>query len=114
MALSVVDCMRKLTDQGKTILCTIHQPSSEIFEKFDNLCLMAQGRVAYIGSSKEADNFFSSLSLCCPMNYNPADFYIEKLAIKPATKEKCIKTVNVSDEDEMSFQQEIIQFHSLF
>jgi ABC-type multidrug transport system ATPase subunit len=58
MALNVVECMRKLTEQGKTIICTIHQPSSEIFEMFDNLCLMAQGRIAYIGSSREAENFF--------------------------------------------------------
>ncbi len=31
----------------------------------------------------------------CPMNYNPAEFYIDKLAIKPANKEKCIEAVNV-------------------
>ncbi len=60
MALSVVDCMKKLAQQGKTIICTIHQPSSEIFEKFDRLCLMAEGRLAYIGPNNEAPKFFSS------------------------------------------------------
>ncbi len=59
MALNVVECMQRLTEQGKTIITTIHQPSSEIFELFDNLCLMAQGRIAYIGCAKEAENFFT-------------------------------------------------------
>jgi ABC-type multidrug transport system ATPase subunit len=35
MAFNLVQAMRKLTDQGKTIVCTIHQPSSEIFFLFD-------------------------------------------------------------------------------
>jgi ABC-type multidrug transport system ATPase subunit len=59
MALSVVDSMKTLANEGKTIICTIHQPSSEIFEKFDTLCLLAEGRLAYIGNLKEAINYFS-------------------------------------------------------
>ena len=43
MALSVVDSMKILANEGKTIICTIHQPSSEIFDKFDSLCLLAEG-----------------------------------------------------------------------
>ena len=35
MAFIICDIMRKLCNQGKTIVCTIHQPSSEIFELFD-------------------------------------------------------------------------------
>ena len=60
MAMSIVDCMQKLAKKGKTILCTIHQPSSEIFEKFDRLCLLAEGKLAYIGQSSEAVQFFAA------------------------------------------------------
>ena len=35
MALSVVQTLKTLASQGKTILCTIHQPSSDIFAQFD-------------------------------------------------------------------------------
>ena len=59
MAMSLVESMRALADQGKTIICTIHQPSSEIFEKFDRLCLLAEGRLAYIGSLTEAKEYFA-------------------------------------------------------
>ena len=59
MAMSIVESMRNLADQGKTIICTIHQPSSEIFEKFDRLVLMAEGRLAYIGDLDGAKDFFA-------------------------------------------------------
>ena len=53
--------MKSLSRQGKTIICTIHQPSSEIFELFDKLCLLAEGRLAYLGSLKNALGFFERL-----------------------------------------------------
>ena len=59
MALSVVESMKTLANEGKTIVCTIHQPSSEIFDKFDALCLLAEGRLAYFGNLKEALEYFS-------------------------------------------------------
>lgn len=51
--------MKSLAKQGKTIVCTIHQPSSEVFEKFDRLCLLAEGKLAYIGELKRAEAFFA-------------------------------------------------------
>ena len=43
----------KLNFQG-----TIHQPSSEIFEKFDKLCLLAEGKLAFFGERNQAIEFF--------------------------------------------------------
>ncbi len=40
---------------------TIHQPSSSIFELFDDLCILAAGDVAYFGPAKEAMPYFSTL-----------------------------------------------------
>ena len=59
MALSVVESMKTLASSGKTIICTIHQPSSEIFNKFDRLCLLAEGRLAFLGDLKNALQFFA-------------------------------------------------------
>jgi ABC-type multidrug transport system ATPase subunit len=61
MAMTIVESMKHLAQQGKTIICTIHQPSSEIFECFDTLYLMAEGRLAYSGSLENAADFFSRL-----------------------------------------------------
>jgi ABC-type multidrug transport system ATPase subunit len=51
--------MRVLADNGKTIVCTIHQPSSDIFEKFDKLYLLAEGRLAFCGESTDGPKYFA-------------------------------------------------------
>lgn len=47
-----------LAKKGKTIVCTIHQPSSELYAMFDKLLIMAEGRVAFLGSPDQATEFF--------------------------------------------------------
>lgn len=64
-------------------MCTIHQPSSEVFALFDRILLMAEGRTAFLGPVNEALTFFSAQGLPCPPNYNPADYYIHTLATVP-------------------------------
>ena len=54
MAASVVEILRKLASQGRTVICTIHQPSSQIVEMFDKILLMAEGRTAFLGKVSNA------------------------------------------------------------
>ena len=42
------------------VVCTIHQPSSDITDMFDDLLLLAQGHVVYHGQWALAINYFSS------------------------------------------------------
>ncbi|XP_046390561.1 protein scarlet [Ischnura elegans] len=67
----------------KAILCTIHQPSSEVFALFSQIVLLVEGRVAFSGTATGALAFFSSLGYTCPPNFNPADFLIRTLAHQP-------------------------------
>ncbi|KAJ3692680.1 hypothetical protein LUZ60_011775 [Juncus effusus] len=47
----VMRAVRKTVDTGRTVVCTIHQPSIEIFETFDELILMKRGgQLIYSGS----------------------------------------------------------------
>ncbi|XP_030386461.1 protein white [Scaptodrosophila lebanonensis] len=80
---SVVQVLKKLSQKGKTVILTIHQPSSELFELFDKILLMAEGRVSFLGTPNEAVDFFSYVGAQCPTNYNPADFYVQVLAVVP-------------------------------
>ena len=59
MAVAIIDCLKSLAKQGKTVICTIHQPSSDIFQMFDKLYLLAEGRLAYTGSLPQALDFFN-------------------------------------------------------
>ena len=96
MAMSIVESMKNLAKNGKTIICTIHQPSSEIFEMFDKICFLTEGKLAYIGDQIRAYGFFESQGYKCPDKYNPADFFIKTLSITPHDKQQSIQKINVS------------------
>lgn len=40
---------------GRTIVASIHQPSSEVFQLFHNLCLLSSGRIVYFGNISNAN-----------------------------------------------------------
>ena len=55
----IVNYLSRLAhEQGKTIIMTIHQPTTDIFHKIDRLVLMVQGSLAYQGPSNESINYF--------------------------------------------------------
>ena len=68
-------------NKGKTIIATIHQPSSAAFEYFDKLILMADGHILYQGSAKRSTHYFSKIGYQIPSYSNPADSYMRILQV---------------------------------
>ncbi|CAH0718823.1 unnamed protein product, partial [Brenthis ino] len=85
-AQKLMTLLRASAVQGKTIICTIHQPSSELMALFDKLVLLAEGRVAFAGNASAALSFFESLGYQCPVTYNPTDYFIKVLALTPGSE----------------------------
>ncbi|KAF8937718.1 ABC-2 type transporter-domain-containing protein [Dissophora ornata] len=80
---NIMRFMRKLTDQGQAILCTIHQPSSQLFAFFDDLLLLAKGgRTVFFGDlgvdSVELIRYFekNGAPKCAP-DANPAEYILD-------------------------------------
>jgi len=75
-AFFVMDAISKLAKQGRTIVTVIHQPSSEVFDLFDQLCLLSSGRLVYFGDATDALAVFEEAGLPCPTLRNPTDHFL--------------------------------------
>ena len=84
-AFNIIRFLRKLADSGQALLVTIHQPSSVLFEHFDELILLKSGgRVVYHGelgkdSRQLIDYFQRNGAHKCPKRANPAEYMLEAI-----------------------------------
>jgi ABC-type multidrug transport system permease subunit len=99
----VVEVLRGLADSGRTVVSTIHQPNSETFENFDQLCLMAQGHIIYHNSANKAVNYFTKIGYKCPDGTNPADFFMNMMSIE------AYEDVDNDDADELARSKTMIE-----
>jgi ATP-binding cassette, subfamily G (WHITE), member 2, PDR len=88
---SICNLMEKLTKSGQAILCTIHQPSAVLFQRFDRLLLLAKGgKTVYFGeigknSSILMDYFTRQGGPALPEGQNPAEHMLEVIGAAPGT-----------------------------
>ncbi|XP_024082365.1 protein white isoform X2 [Cimex lectularius] len=94
MAQNVVSVMKEMARKGKTVISTIHQPSSQVYGMFDKVLFMAEGKVAYLGSQALAGTFFKNFGAMCPSHHNPADYYVNLLAVAPGKEEQCRRKIS--------------------
>lgn len=77
---AICDLMEKLKNSGQAILCTIHQPSAMLFQRFDRLLFLAKGgKTVYFGEVGENSKVLSSYferngAHKCPPDANPAEW----------------------------------------
>lgn len=85
---SICNLMQKLTNNGQAILCTIHQPSAMLFQRFDRLLLLSRGKTIYFGdigrnSRVLVDYFVRNGAPKCPVGVNPAEYMLEVIGAAP-------------------------------
>ena len=88
---SILDLIDTLTQHGQAILCTIHQPSAMLFQRFDRLLFLAKGgKTVYFGdigpkSSTLADYFEKNGAQPLPSDANPAEWMLEVIGAAPGS-----------------------------
>ena len=88
---AILDLLEKLTKSGQAILCTIHQPSAMLFQRFDRLLFLAKGgKTVYFGDIGKNSNTMTSYferngGFPCPADANPAEWMLEVIGAAPGT-----------------------------
>lgn len=81
-ACSIIDVLRGLADEGRTLILTIHQSRSDLFKRYGNVLLLARGgSPAYAGKGSVMLPHFASLGFTCPTTTNPADFALDLITV---------------------------------
>ncbi|KAL6505385.1 ABC transporter G member 15 [Orobanche gracilis] len=75
-AFFVIQAIKNLARDGRTVISSIHQPSSEVFALFDDLYLLSGGETVYFGEAKMATKFFAEAGFPCPSRRNPSDHFL--------------------------------------
>jgi len=96
MAESVIQQLRDLASdpiRPRTIIATIHQPSSQTFALFDQLNLITEGRNAYFGPGVDSVEYFEAFGdeFICPPRVNPSDYFLSLLS--PQVNAERVETV---------------------
>lgn len=89
-AVQLVQVLHKVANAGSSVLFTIHQPSSEVFNSFDHLILLNHGKVMYQGAVSKIPEYFEARGHAIPANYNPADWIMtvaQKYTVDQLTKD---------------------------
>ncbi|KAF8048639.1 hypothetical protein N665_2449s0008 [Sinapis alba] len=76
-ATKLLHILQGVAKAGRTLITTIHQPSSRMFHMFDKLLLISEGHPAYYGKAREAMEYFSSLRILPEIAMNPAEFLLD-------------------------------------
>jgi ABC-type multidrug transport system ATPase subunit len=87
-ALNVVETLLTLAGSGRTIAMSIHQPRSSIYNMFDVLLLLSEGREMFYGPAGEAAKWFAGAGFAAPANFNSGDFYLDVVSVDYRTPEE--------------------------
>jgi ABC-type multidrug transport system ATPase subunit len=100
-ALSIMDVLSGLAHEGRTLIVTIHQPRSDLFDHFGSILLLARGgHPVFAGPATHMLPHFAAQGYACPRHVNPADFALDLITVdlqhaarEEASREKVRKLV---------------------
>nr|XP_043613081.1 ABC transporter G family member 14-like [Erigeron canadensis] len=73
----ILSTIKRLANGGRTVVTTIHQPSSRIYHMFDKVVLLSEGSQIYYGPASTALEYFYSIGFSTLVTVNPADILLD-------------------------------------
>lgn len=73
----IVSKLWELANGGRTIVMTIHQPSSRLFYMFHKVLLLSEGNPLYFGKGEKVMEYFASIGFAPSVAMNPSDFLLD-------------------------------------
>lgn len=73
----ILTTIKRLAAGGRTVVTTIHQPSSRLYHMFDKVVLLSEGCPIYYGLASSALEYFSSIGFSTSLTVNPADLLLD-------------------------------------
>uniref|UniRef100_A0A7S2V8J9 ABC transporter domain-containing protein n=1 Tax=Entomoneis paludosa TaxID=265537 RepID=A0A7S2V8J9_9STRA len=107
-AVSLIKLLQEYAlQQGKTVITSIHQPSSQVFRSFDRLMMLSDGYVVYFGTPVGSIEYLRTVGLSCPDGYNAADHWMDLLVVDTGAKEE--EEIVDCDEGENTNMQSLLK-----
>ncbi|GAB1198377.1 hypothetical protein APSETT444_007696 [Aspergillus pseudonomiae] len=78
----IVQLLKDLAGEGRTVVVAIHTPRPEIWELFDHVLLLSQGHVLYNGPSSSVRDYFDQFGHSVPAWSNPAEIMIDLVSME--------------------------------
>lgn len=69
-----LEVLQRLAHEGKTVICTIHQPSALLLSMLHNMYVLSDGYCIYQGTVNNLLPYLSSNNFVCPVYYNPVEY----------------------------------------
>ncbi|GFS39139.1 ABC-2 type transporter family protein [Actinidia rufa] len=73
----IVSTLWELANGGRTVVMTIHQPSSRLFYMFHKVLLLSEGNPVYFGKGANTMDYFASIGYAPLVAMNPSDFLLD-------------------------------------
>ncbi|KAK9934845.1 hypothetical protein M0R45_021974 [Rubus argutus] len=74
----IIATLRRMARGGRTVITTIHQPSSRLYRMFDKVVVLSDGCPIYSGHAGRVMEYFGSIGYEAGFNFiNPADFLLD-------------------------------------
>lgn len=76
---------RVAEEENMIVICSIHQPSTSVFQLFDKVTFLSKGKMVYAGTVNDVVDYFSSAGYSIPVHYNPSEYILDLINIDFST-----------------------------